>query len=143
MHQKLNPASLDKKLESFVVDVLLKQNKCLTISNKRQSHIHSYGVVSMEPLQSYLGTASEKSASQDRMTVYFNSIKLRDKRGELSSLPVSYFAIFDSEGSSLCANFFKERLHKKIFANKQFPKNLTLAIKGGIQSCLKGYFSYR
>lgn len=115
-----------------------KEVKTATISEKRSGFVEAFAVHTIYPQKVI------PEQNHDRLAVYFNSRTIKakiknssrkkwDKKKERYRVPISFFGLYTSKNSNLCAEFMKKNLHHQIFKNRNFPRDVTKAIKEGVK----------
>ena len=100
-------SKLKNKLEKFKPSVF---------ASKSKGALHSFSV------NTHQGLVQDKN--EDRVTIITNISKPKSKILPDKFWPTcSYFAIYDGEKGTFCADFLKDKLHEVIINQISFPAN--------------------
>jgi len=110
--------SVNYQSEEFVLD------KSKT-STKKNGVIEAYAANSNKGLV--------RNYNEDRVSIILNIVKPSNStyKGEWPNC--SFFGIYDGHGGSKCADFLKDKLHKFIIGNRNFPQDPERALREGFE----------
>lgn len=94
------------------------------VSNTKNGVAHAFAI------NSYKGRENSQMKTEDRVTIFFDLVKM----GNDKNCPFSYFGLYQGINGSGCASYLRDNLHKMIINSKYFPKNVYKAVK---EACVK------